>query len=167
MSSGIRWVEVTSARGEDPSSVKTSVPTFLPGLASESLGSFVPLCDELRVRGSALGQPPPAPPSPSASHPGTKFTKGPCKNRFGFCWRTQPFGAGRGQASCVVARQLQPHFGDAPSSRLASGLAALPPKPEVIFARSLSEPRAFVRGMRLSGPGLDTDVVVLNNPFQS
>ena len=49
----------------------------------------------------------------------------------------QPGGAGRGLAICVVARRLQPHEGDVPSSRLASSQAALPPKPEVIFARTL------------------------------
>ena len=41
-------------------------------------------------------------------------------------------------AICVVARRLQPHQGDAPSSRLASGQAAFPPKPEVSFAQTLN-----------------------------
>lgn len=49
----------------------------------------------------------------------------------------QPEGTGRGLAIGVVARRLQPHEGVAPSSRLAYGQAALPPRPEVIFARSL------------------------------
>ena len=50
----------------------------------------------------------------------------------------QPSGAGRGQAICVVARRLQPHEGDASSSRLVSGQAALPPKSEVVFERTLN-----------------------------
>jgi len=50
----------------------------------------------------------------------------------------QPSGAGRRLAGCGVARRSQPQNGDAPSSRLASGQAALPPKPEVIFAQTLS-----------------------------
>jgi len=49
----------------------------------------------------------------------------------------QPSGAGRRLAGCSVARRSQPQNGDAPSSRLASGQAALPPKPEVIFAQTL------------------------------
>ncbi|MBM3838748.1 MAG: hypothetical protein FJ398_12445 [Verrucomicrobia bacterium] len=49
----------------------------------------------------------------------------------------QPSGAGRRLAGCGVARRSQPQNGDAPSSRLASGQAALPPKPEVIFAQTL------------------------------
>src|SRR5438876_492707 len=50
----------------------------------------------------------------------------------------QPFGAGRRLAICFVARRSQPTGGDAPSSRLASGQAALPPKSEVIFEQTLS-----------------------------
>ena len=63
----------------------------------------------------------------------------------------QPAGAGRRRAGCGVARRSQPQNGDAPSSRLASGPAALPPKPEVIFARTL---RVKSVGRRvLSEPG--------------
>ena len=51
----------------------------------------------------------------------------------------QPSGAGRRLAGCGVARRSQPQKGDAPSSRLASGQAALPPKPEVIFAQTLNK----------------------------
>src|SRR5213593_3543145 len=50
----------------------------------------------------------------------------------------QPSGAGRRLAICFVARRSQPTGGDAPSSRLASGQAALPPKSEVIFEQTLS-----------------------------
>src|SRR5438093_1772318 len=49
----------------------------------------------------------------------------------------QPSGAGRRRAICFVARRSQPTGGDAPSSRLASGQAALPPKSEVIFEQTL------------------------------
>ena len=49
----------------------------------------------------------------------------------------QPSGAGRRLAICFVARRSQPAGGDAPSSRLASGPTALPPKSEVIFERTL------------------------------
>jgi len=49
----------------------------------------------------------------------------------------QPTGAGRRLAGCGVARRSQPHRGAAPSSRLASGQAALPPKPQVIFEQTL------------------------------
>src|SRR5438093_7052272 len=49
----------------------------------------------------------------------------------------QPAGAGRRLAICFVARRSQPTGGDAPSSRLASGQAALPPKSEVIFEQTL------------------------------
>src|SRR5438132_14415012 len=49
----------------------------------------------------------------------------------------QPSGAGRRLAICFVARRSQPTGGDAPSSRLASGQAALPPKSEVIFEQTL------------------------------
>ena len=59
----------------------------------------------------------------------------------------QPSGARRGMAGCGVARRSQPQNGDAPSSRLASGQAALPPKPEVIFAQTLRERRGR-RGRR-------------------
>src|SRR6266567_8539575 len=52
----------------------------------------------------------------------------------------QPSGAGRRLAICFVARRSQPTGGDAPSSRLASGQAALPPKSEVIFEQTLSPP---------------------------
>src|SRR5438128_9234431 len=57
----------------------------------------------------------------------------------------QPCGAGRRLASCLVARRSQPTGGDAPSSRLASGQAALPPKSEVIFEQTLSGDRARPR----------------------
>src|SRR5438128_6353113 len=50
----------------------------------------------------------------------------------------QPSGAGRRRAICFVARRSQPTGGDASSSRLASGQAALPPKSEVIFEQTLS-----------------------------
>jgi len=51
----------------------------------------------------------------------------------------QPTGAGRRLAGCGVARRSQPHRGAAPSSRLASGQAALPPKPQVIFEQTLNK----------------------------
>src|SRR5437870_12990763 len=86
-------------------------------------------------------------------------TKGLLKNKFRFCWRlfgclarrerrAYPSGVckerattpdsqtapalrgGRRLAICFVARRSQPTGGDAPSSRLASGQAALPPKSE-------------------------------------
>src|SRR6266511_4634522 len=49
----------------------------------------------------------------------------------------QPAGAGRRRARGFVARQSKIHKGYSPSSRLASGPAALPPKSEVIFERTL------------------------------
>ncbi|HVR37151.1 MAG TPA: tetratricopeptide repeat protein, partial [Methylomirabilota bacterium] len=60
----------------------------------------------------------------------------------------QPSGAGRRLALGVVARRAQPHKGDAPSSRLAQGQAALPPKPEVILERTL---RACCQSGLISG----------------
>src|SRR5438128_4246908 len=50
----------------------------------------------------------------------------------------QPSGAGRRLAICFVARRSQPTGGDASSSRLPSGQAALPPKSEVIFEQTLN-----------------------------
>src|SRR6266545_7387886 len=96
--------------------------------------------------------------------------KGPFKNKFRFCWRLfgllarrerraypqrsvrseqrsqqakepQPAGAGRRRARGFVARQSKIHKGYSPSSRLASGPAALPPKSEFIFERTLSRSR--------------------------
>src|SRR5207245_4342448 len=66
----------------------------------------------------------------------------------------QPCGAGRRLAICFVARRSQPTGGDAPSSRLASGQAALPPKSEVIFEQTLRAEKLFPRTAdRWSGSG--------------
>src|SRR5437899_1717656 len=105
------------------------------------------------------------PQNPMPARPfGKNRTKGPFKNKFRFCWRLfgllarrerraypqrsvrseqrsqqakepQPGGAGRRRAICFVAVGHSPTVGDAPSSRLASGPTALPPKSEVIFER--------------------------------
>ncbi len=49
-----------------------------------------------------------------------------------------PAGRGGNRPSAALLVGYSPTPGDAPSSRLASGLAALLPKPEVIFARTLN-----------------------------